>query len=261
MRGFLKIRTNLEEVYNSNTSNKTIQDISATDSDTPTIVTTASNHDLIDDDIIKLTDIDTEDGDDIDGTNLNKYYRVVVLTNQTFQLVELDSRKHADTSGSTYTSNSAQLRELEGIRNEFYRTTSIINNVNNNPQNQVNLEMFWKDPKVAYGNIQGEQSENNACPTWRWVTGPEQFIYNYRGLAFAPNRRHNDNPSANQNSSNANWTRTAPSGQQIGEKFKDGMPFRYWGPNEQNNANGHIGTPIGPLVGSPVGPQVGPHRY
>ena len=95
--------------------------------------------------------------------------------------------------------------------------------------------MFWKDPKVAYGNIQGEQSENNACPTWRWITGPEQFIYNYRGLAFAPNRRHNDNPSANQNSSNANWTRTAPSGQQIGEKFKDGMPFRYWGPNEPNN--------------------------
>ena len=226
---------NLEEVYNSNTLNKTIQDISATDSDTPTIVTTSSNHGLIDDDIIKLTDIDPEDGDDIDGTNLNKYYRVVVLTNQTFQLVELDSRKHVDTSGNTYISSSAQLRELEGIRNEFYRTTSTINNVNNNPQNQVNLEMFWKDPKVAYGNIQGEQSENNACPTWRWITGPEQFIYNYRGLAFAPNRRHNDNPSANQNSSNANWTRTAPSGQQIGEKFKDGMPFRYWGPNEPNN--------------------------
>ena len=56
---------NLEEVYNSNTSNKTIQDISATDSDTPTIVTTSSNHGLIDDDIIKLTDIDPEDGDDI----------------------------------------------------------------------------------------------------------------------------------------------------------------------------------------------------
>ena len=226
----------LEEIY-SNTQVKTISGISATDGDTPTIVTTSSSHGLKDDDIIRLTDIDTSDagGDDIDGTTLNKYYRVVFLTNQTFQLVQLDSRLHVDTSGISYTSSSAQLRELEGIRNEFYRTTSAITNVNNNPQNQANLEMFWKDPKVAYGNIQGEQSENDACSVWRWVTGPEQFIYDNRGLAFAPNRRHNDNPSASQTSSNANWNRTAPSGQQIGEKFKDGMPFRYWGPGEPNN--------------------------
>jgi hypothetical protein len=226
----------LYEVY-SDSQVKTISGITATDGDTPTIVTTSSSHGLKDDDIIRLTDIDTSDagGDDIDGTTLNKYYRVVVLTNQTFELVDLDSRKYVDTSGISYTSNSAQLRELEGIRNEFYRTTSSITNVNNNPQNQANLEMFWKDPKVAYGNIQGEQSENNACSVWRWVTGPEQFIYNNRGLAFAPNRRHNDNPSASQNSDNKNWTRTAPSGQQIGEKFKDGMPFRYWGPGEPNN--------------------------
>ena len=226
----------LEEIY-SNSQVKTISGISATDGDTPTIVTTSSSHGLKDDDIIRLTDIDTSDagGDDIDGTTLNKYYRVVFLTNQTFQLVQLDSRLHVDTSGISYTSSSARLRELEGIRNEFYRTTSAITNVNNNPQNQANLEMFWKDPKVAYGNIQGEQSENDACSVWRWVTGPEQFIYDNRGLAFAPNRRHNDNPSASQTSSNANWNRTAPSGQQIGEKFKDGMPFRYWGPGEPNN--------------------------
>ena len=226
----------LEEIY-SNSQVKTISGISATDGDTPTIVTTSSSHGLKDDDIIRLTDINTSDagGDDIDGTTLNKYYRVVFLTNQTFQLVQLDSRLHVDTSGISYTSSSARLRELEGIRNEFYRTTSAITNVNNNPQNQANLEMFWKDPKVAYGNIQGEQSENDACSVWRWVTGPEQFIYDNRGLAFAPNRRHNDNPSASQTSSNANWNRTAPSGQQIGEKFKDGMPFRYWGPGEPNN--------------------------
>ena len=54
-----------------NSQVKTISGITATDGDTPTIVTTSSSHGLKDDDIIRLTDIDTSDagGDDIDGTD------------------------------------------------------------------------------------------------------------------------------------------------------------------------------------------------
>ena len=76
------------------------------------------------------------------------------------------------------------------------------------------------------------------CPVWRWMTGPEGMLWNGRGLAFAPTRTASGTPSAN----NGTWERgvTAgsndPQGQQIGEVFVDGMPFRNWnGTGEPNN--------------------------
>ena len=56
------------------------------------------------DDIVFLEDIDpaTDGSDDIDGTNLKAYYRAVVLTPKTFELVDLDTRKHIDTSDINY---------------------------------------------------------------------------------------------------------------------------------------------------------------
>ena len=61
------------------------------------------------------------------------------------------------------------------------------------------------------------------------------MLWNSRGLAFSPTRRAEDTPSAN----NGTWTRTGPSGQQIGEIFVDGMPFRNWnGTGEPNNVAG-----------------------
>ena len=233
----------IDPEFRSNTSNKMITSISATDESTPTVVTTSSNHGLKHDDIVYLEDIDpaTDGSDDIDGANLKAYYRVVKINANQFQLVDLDTRKHIDTSDINYIPDSAQMRELEGIRNEYYRTLTTINNIGpaNNRQNQNGLEMFWKDPKVNWSNANDPNiSQNSECPIWRWVTGPEQFLHDHKGLTFAPTRSHTDNPSANQNSSNSNWVRALPKGpvgEQIGEKFKDGMPFRYWAPGEPNN--------------------------
>jgi len=167
----------------------------------------------------------------------------VILSNTTFNLVHLDTRQNINsTSFSDYTASTADLRELEGIQNEFYRATAAITNTNINPQLQSNLELFFKDPKLAKvdGNpvTSGDAVSNSDCPVWRWITGPEQFIWDSRGLAFSPSRSGADDPSANQNNSTGNWTRVAPAGQQIGEMFKDGMPFRKWngsGPGEPNN--------------------------
>ena len=70
------------------------------------------------------------------------------------------------------------------------------------------------------------------------MTGPEGMLWNGRGLAFAPTRTSSGTPSAN----NGTWERgvTAgsndPQGQQIGEVFVDGMPYRNWnGTVEPNN--------------------------
>ena len=91
------------------------------------------------------------------------------------------------------------------------------------------------------GNASATTNNTTDCPRWRWTTGPEQFIYNSRGLAFSPSRVANATPSAN----NGTWTRSSstggPSGQQVGEKFEDGMPFRNFrgtgSSGEPNNAN------------------------
>ena len=239
---------------------KPIISISATDGDERTIVN-VNNHGLNHDDIVFLEDIDDDDGldadankiinDDIDGTNLKSYYRVVKLNtslwgydqNQ-FELIDLDTRRHIDTSDINYISNSAQIRKVNGIRNEYYRTLTeiTVDQDDQNRQNQNGLEMFWKDPKVilmATVNGSNNKTPNSDCPTWRWVTGPEQFLHDHKGLAFTPNRTKNENPSASQNGKNKKWTRAlpiGPPGEQLGEKFKDNMPFRHWGDNQPDNA-------------------------
>ena len=68
----------------------------------------------------------TDGSDDIDGTNLKAYYRVVYLNWSQFELIDLDTRKHIDTSDINYVRSSAQIRKVNGIRNEYYRTLTEI---------------------------------------------------------------------------------------------------------------------------------------
>ena len=179
------------------------------------------------------------------------FYRVRVISGTTFSLVDLDTRANIDsTSFSSYTASSGQMWVLEGIQNEFYRKgNTAISSAANNPQSQTGLTLFYKDPKIALSNnnaITGNRTklffnasfsnvddsvEDSECPVWRWMTGPEGMLWNGRGLAFSPTRTSPDQtPTAN----NGDWTRANPSGQQIGEVFVDGMPFRNW--------NGTVGT-------------------
>ena len=75
--------------------------------------------------------------------------------------------------------------------------------------------MFYKDPKIALETnaaITGNRTryftgslsnvddtvDDDECPFWRWMTGPEGMLWNGRGLAFAPNRTAKEDPSANQ---------------------------------------------------------------
>ena len=145
---------NIVEKY-SVTSPKTIASISKAN---PAVITTSSNHGLTHDDIIKIADIDSNNQMNVDGmTQLDTgFYRVRVVSNNTFSLVDLDTRENINSAAfSNYTASSAQLWELEGIQNEFYRKeTTNINNVNNNPQLQSGIELFYKDPKIAKSNSQ-----------------------------------------------------------------------------------------------------------
>ena len=245
---------NIVEKYSGTISSKTISLISRAN---PAVITTSSNHGLTHDDIIKIADIDSTNQMNIDGmTQLDTgFYRVRVVSNNTFSLLDLDTRENINSSTySDYTINTANLWELEGIQNEFYRKEAInISNVNNNPQSQSGIEIFYKDPKIALSNSQAitgnrtrlffnsglssidDSVTSTECPVWRWMTGPESMIWNGRGLAFAPTRTASNTPSAN----NGTWTRSNPSGQQIGEVFVDGMPFRNWnGTGEPNNVAG-----------------------
>ena len=59
---------------------------------------------------------------------------------------------------------------------------------------------------------------------WRWSTGPEQFIWNHRGLTFSYTRKADNTPSAN----NGTWTRgSSTDGPSVNKLklFDDGMPL------------------------------------
>ena len=259
---------NIIEKYRSNSFATTaieIESISTDDADTIGVVETDGNHGLVDDDIIRL-----ELKSDTDAKTLKEmvelptgYYRVVRIDNDEFRLVDLDTRMTIDTEDftdyTTDTAHRAQIYEIEAIQNEFYRLETDINDSEANPRDEDNdndLVLFWKDPKVSLETnaaISGTQTtrnyfddalfqeddqivaSENECSTWRWITGPEQFLGGNIGLAFAPSRTATDTPpSAN----NGTWTRSNPSGQQIGEVFVDGMPFRSWnGTGEPNNVS------------------------
>ena len=242
---------NIVEKYSGTISPKTILSISKAN---PAVITTSSNHGLTHDDIIKIADIDTIDQLNVDGmTQLGTgFYRVRIISNSAFSLVDLDTRENINSTGFLdYTASTANLWELEGIQNEFYRLQSTT--TANNTQTQSGLELFYKDPKIALSNSQAitenrtklffnaslsnvdDSVTSTECPVWRWMTGPESMLWDGRGLAFAPTRTATDSPSANDGV----WTRADPSGQQIGEVFVNGMPFRNWnGTGEPNNVAG-----------------------
>jgi len=242
---------NIVEKYSGTISSKTILSISKAN---PAVITTSSNHGLTHDDIIKIADISTINQLNVDGmTQLGtSFYRVRVISNSAFSLVDLDTRENINSTGfSDYTASTANLWELEGIQNELYRLQSTT--TANNTQTQSGLKLFYKDPKIALSNSQAitgnrtklffnaslsnvdDSVTSTECPVWRWMTGPESMLWEGRGLAFAPTRTASNTPSAN----NGVWTRADPSGQQIGEVFVNGMPFRNWnGTGEPNNAAG-----------------------
>ena len=218
---------NIIEKYWTDTSDITISSIAANSPAitpvNPPVITTSSAHGLNHDDIIRISDIDTEDQKELDGTSgvtNSGYYRVRVLSNTTFHLVDIDTRQYIPASDfNSYTASSAEIRELEGIQNEYYRATGAISNSNDDPQHSSNsnLVLFFKDPKISRSNnnaITGTNTrlffdgnlishtnssgraddtvEHTECSVWRWITGPEQFLHGSRGLAFSPTRRASD---------------------------------------------------------------------
>ncbi|WP_440931171.1 LamG-like jellyroll fold domain-containing protein [Candidatus Pelagibacter sp.] len=245
------LRNIVEKYTSAGKTPITIEDITQAN---PAVFTTDGNHNLTNDDIIKIADISSGNQIRLDGMQLNSgFYRVRDATSDTFSLVDLDTRENINTSSLTaYTDDSAQLWLLEGVQNEFYRKSSNITNANNNPQSQSGLELFYKDPKIALSNNNpvpqtgtrtklffnaafsnvDDSVTDSECPVWRWMTGPEGMLWDGRGLAFAPTRASDQTPSAN----NGTWTRANPAGQQIGEVFVDNMPYRNWnGTWEPNN--------------------------
>ena len=245
------LRNIVEKYTSAGKTPITIEDITQAN---PAVITTDGDHNLTNDDIIKIADISSGNQFILDGMQLNSgFYRVRDATSDTFSLVDLDTRENINTSSlNAYTDDSAQLWILEGIQNEFYRKSSNITNANNNPQSQSGLELFYKDPKIALSNNNpvpqtgtrtklffnaafsnvDDSVADSECPVWRWMTGPEGMLWDGRGLAFAPTRASDQTPSAN----NGTWTRANPAGQQIGEVFVDNMPYRNWnGTWEPNN--------------------------
>ena len=89
------------------------------------------------------------------------FYRVRVISNTTFSLVDLDTRENINsTSFSDYTASSAEMWVLEGIQNEFYRKGNTSLTVSDaNPQSQSGLTLFYKDPKIAL-------SQSNQSTDW-----------------------------------------------------------------------------------------------
>ena len=246
---------NLTEKY-QNTSARDITGISKAN---PAVVTTSGSHGLTHDDIVKIANDGNNNNDLIvSGFNVlpTGYYRARVLSNTTFALLDLDTRESVDTTNTTdsgsYTASGSQMWVLEGFQNEFYRLSSTT--TANNTRTQSGLQLFYKDPKIALSNsdaISGSNTRewfnvtsatsptdtvsNTACPVWRWMTGPEGMLWNGRGLAFAPARTA---PAARGDWERGTGGSNDPQGQQIGEEFVDGMPFRSWsGTGEPNNVN------------------------
>ncbi|WP_440936877.1 LamG-like jellyroll fold domain-containing protein [Candidatus Pelagibacter sp.] len=246
---------NIVEKYTS--AGKSPRTITAISKANPAVITTSGNHNLTNDDIIKIADISAGNQMELDGMTQfsTGFYRVRNASSNSFSLVDLDTRANINSSSfSDYTASTAQMWVIEGIQNEFYRKSSNITNANNNPQSQSGLTLFYKDPKIAlstnapvpqtgnrtklffnasFSNVDDSVADTE-CPVWRWMTGPEGMLWDGRGLAFSPTRASDQTPSAN----NGTWTRANPAGQQIGEVFVDGMPYRNWnGTWEPNNVS------------------------
>lgn len=276
--------------------------------------TTSSNHELLDDEIIRVS---AGANATIRNNNLG-LYRIRVTSNTQFLLLDLDDRSFY-TQGTGFTYANATYNTVGGLRSEVFEeigtdrvisqvditteriTTSTdhglstddfvwirnatggvnipngIYRVSSVPTNttltiaslpegsgQINLsgaytansgtlntaQLVWKDPDVHWTASGGDQISHTECTYWRWVTGPEQFLWNNRGLGFSNARQFE---AVNENA----WTRSRPTGQQIGEMFgEDGAPYRNWQReffNEPNNCCGTSATqgrePVIHLIG------------
>ena len=248
----ITLGTSGSDTKNFSSKNTSEINISSISKANPAQVDTSSNHLLVDDDIVRIRDVSTNALGVFDSSETlwglrTGIYRVRVVDANSFTLHHYITREGINTSSisGTYTTNHAQMRELEGVRNEYYRVTANISSANANINSQGNLSLYFKDPALVWSNSGNDNAgedllENTECPIYRWITGPEQFIFNNRGLALTQTRTANSSPSANQADSDGDWTRggtVGPSGQQVGEMFDDGMPFRYFdGTGEPNNA-------------------------
>ena len=198
-----------------NTNNPAAKSISSITKANPAVVTTSSNHGYSTGDVVSIRDTSTKDLGAYTSTETlwglgGGFYRITVLSNTTFSLQDMYTGDNINSTSFSGTASGAEAREMR------YTEAAL---------------------------------ENDECPIYRWITGPEQFINERRGLALTRNRISNASPSANQTELDSytsprgapTWTRSGtvgPSGQQIGEIFKDNMPFRYFhGTGEPNNAN------------------------
>ena len=120
---------NVEEVLGSgsghSTSNKTIKSVTAgSDANDPALVETNNNHNLQDDDLIRIfTTADNSLGHDV---LTNGYYRVRYINAKRFELVHFISRDPVQASGASFSDGDASLRELQGLRTSYYRVKSVL---------------------------------------------------------------------------------------------------------------------------------------
>lgn len=198
----------------SNEDNPAAKSITSISSANPAVVT-ISSHGYSTGDVISIRDASTGNLGAYTSTETlwglgGGFYRITDLTNNTFSLQDMYTGANISSTSFSGTVSGAQARKME-------YTEAALN--------------------------------NDECPVYRWMTGPEQFLNGNKGLALTRTRISNTSPSANQTELASytsprgapTWTRSGnfgPSGQQVGEKFKDDMPFRYFnGTGEPNNAN------------------------
>ena len=136
--------------------------------------------------------------------------------------------------------------ELEGYQNEYYRKgSSSLTASNANPQSQSGLTLFYKDPKIALKcsnyRITKEILQffklmigNKHRMSLRWMTHLK-VVMEWKRFGFCSNgTASEDNYCILMEPGNngvTEWTND-PQGQQIGEVFVDGMPFRNWNGTE-----------------------------